>query len=182
MTNLLPGVLTGGLFNYLCAVALHSSVNEHPRRDFLGFAVVPCHKLDFHHFSPRFSTLVGSLAKLSCSNDDARHLQVFLCSNCMRTKIKVGAWGRHFKGMDMESDKLTLTWSAMFCSTSDIKWCTFLNYLVTFVHSRLFYHIGFNQSKPILLPSNIAATTHRKHCYTSSNNIKSFFLNVSTKY
>ena len=63
-------------------MALHSSVNEHLCRDFLGFAVAPRHKLDFHHSSLRCSTLVWSLVEPCCSDDDALHPRVFLCSNC----------------------------------------------------------------------------------------------------
>ena len=83
-TNPLCGCVIGGLINQLCAVALHSSVNEHPRRDFLGFAVTPRHKLDFHRSSPGCSTLVWLLVEPSCSDDDALNHQVFLCSNCTR--------------------------------------------------------------------------------------------------
>ena len=96
-------------------------------------------------------------------------------------KVTLELGGPHLKEMDMESDKSTLTCSKMFCHTSEIKWCILLNSLVMFGPSHLFSHIGFNQSKPILLPSNIDAITHRKNCSTSSNSIESFFLNVSTE-
>ena len=54
-------------------------------------------------------------------------------------------------------------------------------FLVTFGHSYLLSHTSLNQSKLVFLPSNAAATTHKKNCSTSSNSIKSFSLNVSTK-
>ena len=38
-TNPLHGFVISGLINQLCAVALDSSIIEHPRHDFLGFAV-----------------------------------------------------------------------------------------------------------------------------------------------
>ena len=82
MTIPLPGVLTCDLVNHLCAAALHSFVNEYPRCYFLGFAVAPRHKLDFHHSSPGCSALVWSLVKPSYSDDDALHTRIFLCSNC----------------------------------------------------------------------------------------------------
>ena len=82
ITNPLPGVLTCGLVNHFCGMALHSSANEYPHCDFLGFAVAPRRKLDFHHSSPGCSALVCSLASPFCSDDDALHPRVFLCSNC----------------------------------------------------------------------------------------------------
>ena len=83
-TNPLRGFVIGSLINQLCAMALHSSIPKHPRRDFLGFPVAPRRKLDFHHSSPGCSTLVWSLAEPSCLDDDALHPWVFLCSNCTR--------------------------------------------------------------------------------------------------
>ena len=96
MTNLLCGFVTSGLINQLCAVPLQSSVNEHPRRDFLGFAVAPHRKLDFHHSSPGCSTLVWSLAEPSCSHDDALHSWVFLCSKCTRPQKQTERLGCTF--------------------------------------------------------------------------------------
>ena len=90
MTKPLCGFVTGGLINQLCTVALHSSINEHPRSDFLGFAVTPRRKLDFHHSSPGCSTLVWSLVEPFCSDYDALHPQAFLCSNC--TKPQKQSW------------------------------------------------------------------------------------------
>ena len=83
-TNQLLGFVIGGLIYHLTVVALHSSVTQHLHRDFLGFAVAPHCKLGFYHSSPGCSTLVWSLAEPSCSDDDALHPWVFLCSNCTR--------------------------------------------------------------------------------------------------
>ena len=96
-TNPPCGFVIGGLINQLCAVALHSSVNEHPRRDFLGFAVAPRRKLDFHHSSPRCSALVLSLVEPSCSDCDALHPRVFLCSNRTRPQKQSWRWGCTFQ-------------------------------------------------------------------------------------
>ena len=97
MTNPLCGFVIGVLFNHFFAVALHSSATEYPRRDFLGFAIAPCHKLHFHHSSFRCSALVWSLAEPSSSDDDALHPWVFLCSNCTRPRKQSWCLGCTFQ-------------------------------------------------------------------------------------
>ena len=97
MTKPLLGVLTCALFNHLCAVALHSFVNEYPCHDFLGFAVAPPHKLDFHHSPLGCSALVWSLVGPSYLDDDALHPRVFLCSNCTRPQKQIWRLGPTFQ-------------------------------------------------------------------------------------
>ena len=80
----------------------------------------------------------------------------------------------------MQSAKLNITCSAMFCCSSAFNLLK-LGYLsVTLGHSSLCSHTGFNQSKPIFLPSNTAATAHKKNCSTSSNSVNSLLRKLST--
>ena len=78
-------------------MALHSSVNEHPRRHFLGLTVAPRRKLDFHHSSPGCSALVCLLAESSCFDDDAQHPLVFLHSNCTWPQKQSWRFGSTFQ-------------------------------------------------------------------------------------
>ena len=50
---------------------------------------------------------------------------------------------------------------------------------VTLSHSSSCSHTGFNQSKPIFIPSNTTATAHKKNCCTSSNSINSLLQKLS---
>ena len=109
------------LFNQLLAVDAQSSANEYVTRDFLGFVVAPRCKLDFHHSSPGCSNVVCSLASPSYSDDDALHPRVFLCINCTQSQKQRWCLGSAFQSGGHSSDRSTLTWSAMFRCTSDIK-------------------------------------------------------------
>ena len=146
-----------------------------------GLAVAPLRKLDFHHSSPRCSTLVWLLAEPSCSDDDALHPWVFLCSNCMRPQKQSWRLGCTFQRDRHGKRQIDshLVYNVLFHLWHQMMYTSKL--LGDVRPFTLVFHIGFNQSKLILLPSNIAATTHMKNCSTSSNNIKSFFLNVSMK-
>ena len=68
----------------------------------------------------------------------------------------------------MQGDKRSFTYSAMSLSTSAFKWLKMGYLSITLGHSRLFSHIGFNQSKSIFLPSNVVSTSHRKNCFCSA--------------
>ena len=79
----------------------------------------------------------------------------------------------------MQSAKLNITCSAMFCCSSAFNLLK-LGYLyVTLGHSSLCSHTGFNQSKPIFLPSNTATTAHKKNCSMSSNSVNSLLQKLS---
>ena len=79
----------------------------------------------------------------------------------------------------MQSAKLNITCSAMFCCSFPFNLLKLGYLFVTLGQSSLCSYIGFNQSKPICLPSNTATTTHKKNCSMSSISINSLLWKLS---
>ena len=80
----------------------------------------------------------------------------------------------------MQSAKLNVTCSPMFYSSSAFNLLKVGHLHIQMCHSSSWSHIGFNQSKPIFLPSNKAATAHKKNYSTLSNSVKSLLWTFPT--
>ena len=79
----------------------------------------------------------------------------------------------------MQSAKLNITYSVMFSCSSAFNLLKVGYVFVMLGHSSLCSHIGFNQLKPIILPSNTVATAHKKNCSMSSNIINTLLHKLS---